>query len=646
MKTAALRFVGHFLQMMVAMVVGMAVLDPVWRLVLPDAAERVDVLALVAATDMSIGMAVWMRLRRHDWPSILEMVAAMYVPFLVLLVPYWAGGVSGSTVTTGGHALMVLAMIGVMLRRRAEYSHPHPFGPTGRRVIRVLLRAGVVVVAFVAPPVVVGAVTASTHLDTVYAPPPDVGVPGSVGEAPAHDPAKPTAVVLIGNRGANAADTLAPYETFAAAGVYNVYTVAPKRQRVTLTGGLDLVPDLGFADLEQRLGGRVPDVIAVPAMPEVTAPVTKPLLDWLARQARAGALVLGVCQGADVLGAAGLLDGHDATSHWFRIDGLAKRYPDVRWHRQTRYVDDGNVITTGGVLSGIDGTLRVIERLQGTQVASAAAASVGWTHYSPGTPSPLPGSSFGLRDMITGVNLSFRPKQDVGVLVTDGIGEIELSSVFITYSDVSYVARTVALGVDGTAPVRTRHGLVFLPRAGVFDVPDLDRLMVPGADAANRRDPALDARVRAELGVTPVYVHAQPGFAFVPVLRDMARTIDVPTARWRAKTLEYPVDELALTGPGWPWGATLLPLLYGLIGLAVVAAGWLALRARRSGVAARATDARATDARAAGGPAAGGPAAHGPQRTAPPGNGPSSAAGSGSMAGNPAADRAPEMAGR
>jgi hypothetical protein len=236
------------------------------------------------------------------------------------------------------------------------------------------------------------------------------------------------------------------------------------------------------------------------------------------------------------------------------------------------------------VLSGIDGALRVIERLRGEPAASSAATAVGWTHYSPGAPEPLPRSSFGPRDMITGVNLSFRPHDTVGVLVTDGIGEIELSSVFITYSDVSYIARTSALGVRGTEPVRSRHGLVFLPRQGLLQAEGLDRLIVPGADAARTHDPALDETVKAELGVTPEYVHAEPGFAFVPVLQDMARTVDVPTARWRAKTLEYPTQELNLAGPGWPVGATLLPLLYSLLGLAVVCAAWLVRTWRRADV--------------------------------------------------------------
>lgn len=582
-----LRFAGHFVQMALAMAVGMLALDPVWRLVLTESAERIDVLAMVAATDMSIGMAVWMRVRRHSWASILEMSAAMYVPFLLLLVPYWAGGISGSTVMVGGHVLMVPGMLLAMLHRRAEYTHTSSgVGAIWRRRwAKALAWAGVILVAVLAPPAAVGAVSAATYLPTIYPPPADVSLPASLHgvEAPAHDPTKPTAVVLVGNQGANVGDTLAPYETLAASEAFNLYTVAPKRQRVTLTGGLDLVPNLDFAELDQRLAGRVADVVVVPAMPDATAASSVALRNWLAGQAKRGALVLGVCQGADVVAAAGVLDGHDATSHWFRINGLEDRYPQVRWHRATRYVDDGDVITTGGVLSGIDGALRVIERLRGEQAASAAATAVGWTHYSPGVPQPLPRSTFGLHDMITGVNLSFRSHDTIGVLITDGIGEIELASVFITYSDVSYIARTLALGVGGTDPVRSRHGLVFLPRQGLFGAEKLDRLMVPGADAARTQDPALNSRVQAEFGLSPEYIHTEPGFAFVPVLQDMARSVDVPTALWRAKTLEYPAQELNLTGPGWPWGTTLLPLLYSLLGLAVVAAVRLVLRARRTG---------------------------------------------------------------
>lgn len=378
------------------------------------------------------------------------------------------------------------------------------------------------------------------------------------------------------------ADSMAPYEVFAATGAYNLYTVAPERRRVPLTGGLDLVPDLGFDELRQRLAGRTPDVIVVPAMPDATEPTSLPLREWLAAQSRAGALVLSVCQGARVVAGAGLLDGRDAASHWFRINGLEQQFPKVRWHRGTRYVDDGNVISTGAVLSGIDGALRVIERLQGQQAATAAAAAVGWTHYSAGTPARIPQSTFGPRDMIAGVNLSFRPRPNIGVLVTEGVGELELASVFITYNDASYAARTFALGVDATTPVRSRHGLVLLPREGVLNASNLDRVVVPGSTAGLRRDRGLEAGVRDRLGLPLEYPHTGNEFAFDPVLRDLARNADVPTALWEAKSLEYQTDALQLTGPGWPWGATLLPLLYGLLGLAVVAGAWLVVRRRRA----------------------------------------------------------------
>jgi putative intracellular protease/amidase len=459
----------------------------------------------------------------------------------------------------------------VMLRRREEYLRPHHQRP---QWIRRLARIAVVVAIIVAPPAVVGAISASSYLDSLYEPAADVEVPASIRDAkPAqHDPAKPTAVVLVGNEGANVGDVLAPYETLAATGAFNLYTVAPQRHRVPLTGGLDLVPDLNLAELDQRLAGKPADVIVVPQLPNPAA--VQPIHAWLAAQTRAGALIVGVCIGSEVLAAAGLLDGRDATSHWFRLGALEEGYPAVRWHRATRYIDDGDIITTGAVLSGIDGTLRAIERRLGTPAASAAATAVGWRFYSPGTPAPLPPSTFGLRDTIAGVNVTFRAEPTIGVLLTDGVGEIELASVFVTYTEAAYAARTVAVGAGSTKPVRSRHGLLFVPRADLSTTSDLDRLLVPGAGAA--RQP-LDTH-----GLTPEYLHAEPGFAFDLVLRDLARTSDVPTAQWRAKTLEYPAHALQVTGPGWPWRATLLPLLYGLVSLASAAAIRLAVRAVRA----------------------------------------------------------------
>jgi transcriptional regulator GlxA family with amidase domain len=172
---------------------------------------------------------------------------------------------------------------------------------------------------------------------------------------PTHDPAKPTVVILLGPEGANAADVLAPYEVLAATGAFNLYTVAPQRQPVPLTGNLDLVPDLSLAQLDQRLPGG-PEVIVVPQLTEVAAgvpPSLGPVIAWLQRQrAQGDRLLVGVCVGAQVLAEAGLLEGRPVTSHWLGLIGLRRDYPQLDWTDGVSYVDDGDLITTAGSCPG------------------------------------------------------------------------------------------------------------------------------------------------------------------------------------------------------------------------------------------------------------------------------------------------------
>ena len=118
-----LRFAGHYLEMVIAMLVGMVALGPLWSLALPGLSDYPAADAIVMATDMSIGMALWMRIRRHSWRHTLKMCAAMYAPFAVLLVPYWLGAIDGHALMMGGHVLMLPAMLAAMLVRRRDYYH-------------------------------------------------------------------------------------------------------------------------------------------------------------------------------------------------------------------------------------------------------------------------------------------------------------------------------------------------------------------------------------------------------------------------------------------------------------------------------------------------------------------------------------------
>jgi hypothetical protein len=114
------RFVGHYLEMVVAMIVGMVALAPLWP---AEWVARPDVHVMTMAIDMTIAMALWMRIRRHSWPATAEMSAAMFLPFVVLLVPYWLGAMSAMTIMIAGHVIMFPLMLAVMVWRRAEYWH-------------------------------------------------------------------------------------------------------------------------------------------------------------------------------------------------------------------------------------------------------------------------------------------------------------------------------------------------------------------------------------------------------------------------------------------------------------------------------------------------------------------------------------------
>ncbi|MEV4622497.1 hypothetical protein AB0J74_27775 [Asanoa sp. NPDC049573] len=118
-----LRFAAHYVEMVVSMLVGMFALGPLWSMALPGLADHPAADALVMATNMSVGMTAWMAIRRHSWARIAEMVAAMYAPFLVLLVPYSFGAISGDALMMGGHVLMFVTMLAAMLWRRADYYH-------------------------------------------------------------------------------------------------------------------------------------------------------------------------------------------------------------------------------------------------------------------------------------------------------------------------------------------------------------------------------------------------------------------------------------------------------------------------------------------------------------------------------------------
>jgi transcriptional regulator GlxA family with amidase domain len=144
---------------------------------------------------------------------------------------------------------------------------------------------------------------------------------------------------------------------------FRLFTVADGREAVRVTGGMRIVPDYSVAD------APAPRVVVVPAMRRSPA-----VLEWLRKTSATADLIMSVCTGAFVLGHAGLLSGKRATTHHDFHDRLAAQFPDVKLERGVRFVEGApNLATAGGLTSGIDLALRVVERYFGRDVAQRTA---------------------------------------------------------------------------------------------------------------------------------------------------------------------------------------------------------------------------------------------------------------------------------
>ncbi|MDB4983754.1 MAG: Transcriptional regulator GlxA family, contains an amidase domain and an AraC-type DNA-binding, partial [Myxococcales bacterium] len=345
--------------------------------------------------------------------------------------------------------------------------------------MRFVGRVAVYVLAFLTLPLGIGAVGLQGAFDAYLAPssPSRVGAE-HIPEPPAIDPEKPTVAVVLGKDITEVADALAPYAVFQRSGAFNVVMVAEQRRPVALTGGLDLLPHYSFAELDAQAGGG-PALIVVPNVPNVGGNETLRL--WVQRHGHEGSLVMSVCSGAAMLAATGLADGQRATTHWGDIAGIESQYPAVTWVRGERYIDNGKVITTAGILSGVDGSLHMIDRLRGRALALDVARQM---HYADvrflDNPS-IAQFRVGPADAIILLNAAYLwDRPTLGVALYDGIDEVALAAVYDTYGIVD---RLLSLAPQGTV-VTTRHGLNLFARRAPDDWSASREILVPGRKAS------------------------------------------------------------------------------------------------------------------------------------------------------------------
>lgn len=141
---------------------------------------------------------------------------------------------------------------------------------------------------------------------------------------------------------------------------------APRPGRVATASGFGLAVDHGLDRVTPA------DLVAVPAVPR-NEPVPDAVLQALRDAHDRGARVMSICSGAFALGAAGLLDGRECTTHWLHTDELAARFPAARVVPEVLYVDADPVITGAGSAAGLDACLHLYRKEFGASVASMVA---------------------------------------------------------------------------------------------------------------------------------------------------------------------------------------------------------------------------------------------------------------------------------
>ena len=176
-----------------------------------------------------------------------------------------------------------------------------------------------------------------------------------------------------------ALDFAGPYEVFTTANrvarktspasddLFSVFSVAANVQPVKMRAGMTVVPDFAFCNAQDI------DVLIVPGG-VVDAEMRKPeVIAWIQRSSLQARLTASVCTGVFLLAKANVLVDHKVTTHWEDIADLRQQFPRLHVVENTRWVDEGRIVTSAGISAGIDMSLHLVERLAGRELAIATA---------------------------------------------------------------------------------------------------------------------------------------------------------------------------------------------------------------------------------------------------------------------------------
>lgn len=293
-------------------------------------------------------------------------------------------------------------------------------------------------------------------------------------------------IAIIGiNDGTETTDYLMPYGILRRADVADVVALATQPGPMKLHPALEVEPDATTAafDAEHPEGA---DYVIVPAMMRDDDP---DVMKWIRSQAAKGAIVIGVCAGAKVVGASGLLDGKRATTHWYSLSELRQKHPTIRYVADRRFVVDQGIATTTGITASMPMMLTLIEAIGGRAKAEAVSRDLGLVHWDARHDSGAFRFTRPFALTAIGNTLAFFNHEQLGIKLTSGMDEVSLALVADAWSR-TYRSGAVTFA-DGA--IVSRDGIRILPDQIAATWPT-ERLAPNAADA--RPVQALDQTLR------------------------------------------------------------------------------------------------------------------------------------------------------
>jgi len=199
---------------------------------------------------------------------------------------------------------------------------------------------------------------------------------GVVNASNAQADKTPKKVAIFLYEGAEILDLAGPSEVFAASG-YDTYTMSADGKDILSQGFITIKPQYSLET------APIPDIVVFPGG-GATAPAKDPrVMAWVKKLHDRGSLLMSVCTGAQVLARAGFLDNKNVTTWHGYIKDLQALIPTSVVLGNTRFVDNGNIITTAGVSAGIDGALYLVSRLDGMEAAKKTAYYMEYDKWDP-----------------------------------------------------------------------------------------------------------------------------------------------------------------------------------------------------------------------------------------------------------------------